>query len=216
MNGGTNISLAIQKAGQLLKPLSPTTQRVLVLLTDGRIDSHQVGSLRGWVKRGVMVSSAVWCFGCASKIGPLLPLSAPSPQQGGRARAPWIAQGLGMACSGLESAIHTHTHLLVQCRTFLPRSPLPTLSLPNPGPGSARHGAATGRRAGPRLAVCVWCGARRGPVGAAAHHLSAGRGLGRVSVSRPVHDGRVAVVRRVACRTGATAPNRRWRALYSY
>jgi Mg-chelatase subunit ChlD len=41
MNGGTNIALAVQKAGQLLKPLGPRTQRVLVLLTDGRIDTHQ-------------------------------------------------------------------------------------------------------------------------------------------------------------------------------
>lgn len=46
MNGGTNISLAIQRAGQLLKPLPSSTRRVLVLLTDGRIDSHQVGGLR--------------------------------------------------------------------------------------------------------------------------------------------------------------------------
>ena len=44
INGGTNISLAIQKAGQLLKPLSVDTERVVVLLTDGRIDSHQVRS----------------------------------------------------------------------------------------------------------------------------------------------------------------------------
>lgn len=42
MNGGTNISLAVQKAGQLLKPLGEATRRVLVLLTDGRVDSHQV------------------------------------------------------------------------------------------------------------------------------------------------------------------------------
>ncbi|KAL4436894.1 hypothetical protein ABPG75_004033 [Micractinium tetrahymenae] len=41
MNGGTNIALAVQKAGQLLKPLGPCTHRVLALLTDGRIDSHQ-------------------------------------------------------------------------------------------------------------------------------------------------------------------------------
>lgn len=41
MNGGTNISMAIVRAGQLLKPLPSTTARVLVLLTDGRIDSHQ-------------------------------------------------------------------------------------------------------------------------------------------------------------------------------
>jgi hypothetical protein len=32
----------VQKAGQLLKPLPAHTHRVLVLLTDGRIDSHQV------------------------------------------------------------------------------------------------------------------------------------------------------------------------------
>lgn len=38
--------LAIQKAGQLLKPLGPGCRRVLALLTDGRIDSHQVGG--GW------------------------------------------------------------------------------------------------------------------------------------------------------------------------
>ena len=47
MNGGTNIALAVQKAGQLLKPLSATAHRVLVLLTDGRIDSHQVGRRAG-------------------------------------------------------------------------------------------------------------------------------------------------------------------------
>lgn len=47
MNGGTNIALAVQKAGQLLKPLGPRTRRVLALLTDGRIDSHQVGRRSG-------------------------------------------------------------------------------------------------------------------------------------------------------------------------
>lgn len=47
MNGGTNIALAVQKAGQLLKPLGPATHRVLALLTDGRIDSHQVGWVQG-------------------------------------------------------------------------------------------------------------------------------------------------------------------------
>ena len=41
MNGGTNIALAIQRAGQLLKPLGPGVRRALVLLTDGRVDSHQ-------------------------------------------------------------------------------------------------------------------------------------------------------------------------------
>ena len=42
MNGGTNISLAVQKAGQLLKPMGENARRVLVLLTDGRVDQHQV------------------------------------------------------------------------------------------------------------------------------------------------------------------------------
>jgi hypothetical protein len=61
MNGGTNISLAVQKAGQLLKPLGEHARRVLVLLTDGRVDSHQASGagpdhgaacLRsGWVGR---------------------------------------------------------------------------------------------------------------------------------------------------------------------
>lgn len=49
MNGGTNISLAVQRAGQLLKPMAPRMRRVLVLLTDGRIDSHQVGGEGGLV-----------------------------------------------------------------------------------------------------------------------------------------------------------------------
>lgn len=51
MNGGTNISLAIQRAGQLLKPLSPDARRVLVLLTDGRIDSHQAREAREMARR---------------------------------------------------------------------------------------------------------------------------------------------------------------------
>lgn len=51
MNGGTNIALAVQKAGQLLKPLSATAHRVLVLLTDGRIDSHQSREARDMAAR---------------------------------------------------------------------------------------------------------------------------------------------------------------------
>lgn len=41
MNGGTNIAAAVGKAGALLKPEPPAARRVLVLLTDGRIDSYQ-------------------------------------------------------------------------------------------------------------------------------------------------------------------------------
>ena len=41
MNGGTNIALSIKQAGQLLRGEEPDTARVLVLLTDGRVDSFQ-------------------------------------------------------------------------------------------------------------------------------------------------------------------------------
>ena len=39
----TRMQLAVRKAGQLLKPLR-VKRRALALLTDGRIDSHQVGA----------------------------------------------------------------------------------------------------------------------------------------------------------------------------
>ncbi|KAL6781397.1 hypothetical protein ACKKBG_A10990 [Auxenochlorella protothecoides x Auxenochlorella symbiontica] len=51
MNGGTNISLAVQRAGQLLKPMAPQMRRVLVLLTDGRIDSHQAREAHDMAQR---------------------------------------------------------------------------------------------------------------------------------------------------------------------
>ncbi|GFR43717.1 hypothetical protein Agub_g4828 [Astrephomene gubernaculifera] len=42
MNGGTNVAAALQKAGQLLKrDAAPDAMRHVVLLTDGRVDSHQ-------------------------------------------------------------------------------------------------------------------------------------------------------------------------------
>lgn len=41
MNGGTNFAIAIQKAGQLLKDVGPCTARILVMLTDGRVDPYQ-------------------------------------------------------------------------------------------------------------------------------------------------------------------------------
>lgn len=42
MNGGTNIAVAIQKAGQLLKKhCHEDAIRTVVLLTDGRVDKHQ-------------------------------------------------------------------------------------------------------------------------------------------------------------------------------
>lgn len=52
MNGGTNIALAVQKAGVLFKnmPLSKS-RRVIALLTDGRVDSYQVREARDMVSR---------------------------------------------------------------------------------------------------------------------------------------------------------------------
>lgn len=43
MNGGTNIALALAKAGQLLKAHTEEEgARTVVILTDGRVDSYQV------------------------------------------------------------------------------------------------------------------------------------------------------------------------------
>ena len=41
MNGGTNIALSIKQAGQLLKDQDPEAARIIVLLTDGRVDAFQ-------------------------------------------------------------------------------------------------------------------------------------------------------------------------------
>lgn len=41
MNGGTNIALAIKQAGQLLKTEDADASRIIVLLTDGRVDTFQ-------------------------------------------------------------------------------------------------------------------------------------------------------------------------------
>ena len=41
MNGGTNIALSIKHAGQLLKNEDPEAARIIVLLTDGRVDAFQ-------------------------------------------------------------------------------------------------------------------------------------------------------------------------------
>lgn len=68
INGGTNISLAISKAGQLLKavdaevlqasladPAAPAAEpfpsKVLVLLTDGRVDAYQAHEARNMMER---------------------------------------------------------------------------------------------------------------------------------------------------------------------
>ena len=41
MNGGTNIALSIKQAGQLLKGEDADAARIIVLLTDGRVDAFQ-------------------------------------------------------------------------------------------------------------------------------------------------------------------------------
>ncbi|EFJ51063.1 collagen-related protein [Volvox carteri f. nagariensis] len=47
MNGGTNVAVAVQKAGQLLKrDAAPDAMRHVVLLTDGRVDSYQAHEAR--------------------------------------------------------------------------------------------------------------------------------------------------------------------------
>ncbi|KAG2453640.1 hypothetical protein HYH02_001853 [Chlamydomonas schloesseri] len=47
MNGGTNVAVALTKAGQLLKRDSaPDAMRHVVLLTDGRVDSYQAHEAR--------------------------------------------------------------------------------------------------------------------------------------------------------------------------
>ena len=77
INGGTNISLAIAKAGQLLKPFSADAERVVCLLTDGRIDSHQV--LLAWGGRGG--GRGGWCHSAATSTchaaAPPAPLTPP-------------------------------------------------------------------------------------------------------------------------------------------
>lgn len=47
MNGGTNIAVAVQRAGQLLKNAdTPDSSRCVVLITDGRVDSYQAKEAR--------------------------------------------------------------------------------------------------------------------------------------------------------------------------
>lgn len=48
MNGGTNIAVAIHKAGQLLKRHAHEDAiRHIVLITDGRVDSYQAREVGG-------------------------------------------------------------------------------------------------------------------------------------------------------------------------
>lgn len=52
MNGGTNIALAIQRAGALFhKHLPEDAIRTVVLLTDGRVDSYQAREAMQMVER---------------------------------------------------------------------------------------------------------------------------------------------------------------------
>uniref|UniRef100_A0A383V3G9 VWFA domain-containing protein n=1 Tax=Tetradesmus obliquus TaxID=3088 RepID=A0A383V3G9_TETOB len=68
MNGGTNIAAAVAKAGSLFKSCAsctPSTRRVLVLLTDGRIDSYQAreaGQMVGQLA-DEQANVGLWAFG---------------------------------------------------------------------------------------------------------------------------------------------------------
>ncbi|KAF8069487.1 COL14A1 [Scenedesmus sp. PABB004] len=68
MNGGTNIAAAVSKAGALLATapsVGAATRRVLVLLTDGRIDTYQAKEAGAMVARlaDEQANVALWCFG---------------------------------------------------------------------------------------------------------------------------------------------------------
>jgi uncharacterized protein YegL len=66
MNGGTNIATSIHKAGQLLKKnLSADASRVVVLLTDGRVDSYQAREAAATAGRlaDEQQGVQVWAFG---------------------------------------------------------------------------------------------------------------------------------------------------------
>jgi hypothetical protein len=68
MNGGTNIAAAVAKAGSLFKSCascSSSTRRVLVLLTDGRIDSYQAREAGQMVAQlaDEQANVGLWAFG---------------------------------------------------------------------------------------------------------------------------------------------------------
>lgn len=65
MNGGTNIAAAVAKAGSLLKAEPSSARRVLVLLTDGRIDTYQV--CEGAADGDSSAEAKPW--GCCSRLG---------------------------------------------------------------------------------------------------------------------------------------------------
>jgi hypothetical protein len=68
MNGGTNIAAAVAKAGSLFKACTSctsATRRVLVLLTDGRIDSYQAREAGQMVAQlaDEQAHVGLWAFG---------------------------------------------------------------------------------------------------------------------------------------------------------
>lgn len=65
INGGTNIAAAIAKAGSLLKAEPASARRVLVLLTDGRIDSYQAREAAAMAARlaDEQANVGLWAFG---------------------------------------------------------------------------------------------------------------------------------------------------------
>ena len=91
MNGGTNIALSIKQAGQLLRGEDRDTARIVVLLTDGRVDSFQGVPWPGLaVHHRGMVHAARWhnAGGLHSEMRKhgacRLARAAPSPASGSR------------------------------------------------------------------------------------------------------------------------------------
>ena len=59
MNGGTNIALSIKQAGQLLKGEDADAARIIVLLTDGRVDAFQGQHLHPTELSGYCIASSM-------------------------------------------------------------------------------------------------------------------------------------------------------------
>ncbi len=61
MNGGTDIATALGQAGKMLKSEGAEVTRLVLLLTDGRIDRQQVGRFRK-SDDGSVPDYVMYCF----------------------------------------------------------------------------------------------------------------------------------------------------------
>ncbi|GIL70492.1 hypothetical protein Vretifemale_1233 [Volvox reticuliferus] len=123
MNGGTNVAVAVQKAGQLLKrDAAADAMRHVILLTDGRVDSYQAHEARQMadqladeqrhvslfaygVGRGVDRAELLHIIGGVPTC-PLPPTSSPSAPAPASAPAATAAPAAG-AVSGGGGAAHS-------------------------------------------------------------------------------------------------------------